>query len=213
MREADAGVHRPQQEGAERGGAALTDERDVAGEPAQRARRCRRPDVVPDVGEAQAVGAGNAQAGLFGISADLLLQLKAFGDAAFGKPRRNHQRGTGFFRVTFLHHRQHFVVRHDDAHEVRRFGKIGDAAVALDVGDLVVIRIHRVDAHAVFAFQHGVQEPPAVAALGGCADHRDRLRIEHFVDRPHLVIRPEFHGSAFHLVSVRIILELILKIL
>ena len=195
--EADARVHRAQQERAERGGAALADERDVAGQAAQRARRSGRPDVVPDVGEAQAIGAGDAQAGLPRERADFFLQIEPRLDAAFGEAGGNDDRRAGLLRVTFLHHGEHLVVGHDDADQIRRFGQIGHAAIAFGAHDLVVIRIHGVDIHAVLALQHGFQKPPAVTALGGRADHRDRARVQHFVDRPHLVVRPHVHGKPF----------------
>ena len=196
--QADARVHRAQQERAESRRAALTHERDVSGQTAERARGRGRPDIVPHVREPQAIRSGDAQARLLRERAHFLLQLEPRVRPALGESRGNDDRGTGLLPMAFLQHVEHLVERHHDADEIRRFRKIADAAVRAHAADLLVIRIHRVDAYAVLGFQHRVQQAPAVtSALRRCPDHRDRARVEHLVDRAHLVFGPELHLQPF----------------
>jgi hypothetical protein len=128
---------------------------------------------------------------------DGLLEVEARVGAALGEAGRNDDPGAGFFLVTLLEDAKDARVGHDDAHEVRRFGQLGDARVRAHAVDLLVVRIHRIDANAVFRLEDRVEQPAAVSAFCGSADDRDRARVEHPVDRLHAFRGPRSHEGPF----------------
>ena len=193
MAEADAFLEGAGEEGAEGGGAALADEADGAAESVGAAGGGGRPDVGLDIGNAEAVGAADAEAGLAGKSANFGLQVAAVVQIAFGEAGGDDDGGAGSLGVAFLEDVEDLVVGDNYGDEVGSFGEVGDGWVGFDAHNFGVTGVDGIDVDPVLGFEGGVEETAAVLHSGGCADYGNGFGVEHPVDGCQLLVGPDSH--------------------
>ena len=193
---ADALVHGAGEEGAESGGAALADQADGAGQAGGAPGGGAGPDVVLEVGEAEAVGAADAQTRFPGEPAQVGLQFAAVVQAALGEAGGDDDGGFGAFGVAFPQGVQHGVVGDDDAHHIGGFGQSADRGVAGDALDFLVAGVDGIDIDAAGGLQGSGEEAAAVLHPGGGADDGDGTGVEHPVDGCQLLVGPEGHRQS-----------------
>ena len=162
---------------------------EAVGAPGRRAG----PDIVLDVGQAQAVGSANSEARLPSEGSQLSLQVTAVIHSPFGKTGGDHDRCPGPLLVAFSQDVQHPVVGDHDAHQIGGFGQVGDAGVAPGVLDLLVAGIDRVNPYPVLGFQYRRQHSAAVLHARRGSHDGDGAGVEHLVDGCHLGIGPSGH--------------------
>ena len=166
-------------EGAEGSGAALGNEGDGAGLEVGVGGVGAGPDAGRDVGDAEAVGAADAQTRSRGEGADFVLKPVSFFVAALGEAGGDDDGGSRANLGALLQYGQYLMVGDDDADEVWGFGQVGEGGVAGDAQDFPVSGIDGIDADLVLGFQHGAEEAPAVLGSGSSAHDGDGAGFKH----------------------------------
>ena len=193
----DAFLHRPGQEGPKGRRPALAHQANRPAQPVGTPRRSRRPDVRLHVGYSQAVRPADTQPRLPRKGAHFPLQVPPVVQIPLRKAGGYDDSRFGPLGVAFLQHVQHLVVRHHDAHQVRRLRQVADAGVGRQPHNFIVTGVHRVDVHPLPSLQHRVQEAAPVLHSRRRPHHGHGAGVEHLVNGSQLRFGPNL-GSGNH---------------
>ncbi len=141
-------------------------------------------DLAFGIVDAQAVGADHPNAAPAGYLHQLALQLYAVRLARLGKTRGEHVNDLDSLGYAFLHQRRCELGWDGDHHMVHRPRNLRQRAVDGITFQFTSLWIHEVDLAGVSASEQRIEiklPHPELGQVGGYADHRDRLRVEHVV--------------------------------